>query len=86
MNFLKIPGWSHPERSQLGSFTIALACCVIVMEVIFESYQWVRSTGVIVVEVLFGSSISISSLPELSSLSGEIVGECSASRLWGSSP
>ncbi len=42
-----------------------------------------RATGVIVVAVVFGSSMSMLSLPAVSSLSGEIVGECSARRLLG---
>ena len=83
MNSSKIPGWSHPDRSQLGSFTIALACCVVVMGVAVGSYRRVRATGVIVVAVVLGSSMSMLSLPAVSSLSEEIVGECSAGRLLG---
>ena len=83
MNSSKIPGWSHPDRSQLGSFTIALACCVVVMGVSFASYLRVRTTGVIVVAVVLGSSMSMLLSPAVGSLSGEIDGECSAGRLLG---
>ena len=74
---------SHPARSQLGSLTIALACCAVSVVVVEISYRLSRLMGVMTSEVGLLSSMSIASLSGFDSFRGETVGEFSASLLLG---
>ncbi len=77
MSSSKISGLSHPVRSQLGSFTISLACCEVKVVGIAVSNLMSRVTGVTVSVGVFGS-ISMGTGMGLESFRGEIDGECSA--------
>ena len=80
MSSSKISGLSHPVRSQLGSFTISLACCVVKVVGMALSNHVSRLMGVTISMVVFGS-ISMGTGMGLESFRGEIDGECSASLL-----
>ncbi len=80
MNSSKISGLSHPVRSQLGSLTISLACCVVKVVGMAFSNHVSRETGVTVSMEVFGS-ISMGTGMGLESFKGEVDGECSASLL-----
>ena len=83
MSSSKISGLSHPVRSQLGSLTISLACCVVKGADLGCSYCVSSLTGVTFSSELVVSSISIGSVTGLHSLRGDMEGECSASLLLG---
>ena len=80
MSSSKISGLSHPVRSQLGSFTISLACCGVKVVGMAVSNRMSRVTGVTVSMGVFGS-ISMGTGLGLESFKGEIDGEYSASLL-----
>ena len=83
MSSSKISGLSHPDRSQLGSLTIFLTCCVVKVAGMSLPYCISRLTGVTVSRVLSGPSISIGLVVGLEAFRGEIDGEGSASLLFG---
>ena len=77
MSSSKISGLCHPVRSQLGSLTISLACCVVNVAGIAFSNLVLRVT------IKGFLSISMGTGMGLESLEGEVDVEFSASLLLG---
>ena len=82
MSSSKISGLCHPVRSQLGSLTISLACCVVKVAGIAFSNLVLRVTGV-TVSIEGFLSMSMGTGMGLESFKGEVDGEFSASLLLG---
>ena len=82
MSSSKISGLCHPVRSQLGSLTISLACCVVKVAGIAFSNLVLRVTGA-TVSIKGFLSMSMGTGMGLESFKGDVDGDFSASLLLG---